>query len=268
MIPCVSQVATLPASFAADVANAAAAGFTAIEVWLTKLEQHLREATAADTARLIADAGLTVAAASYQGGLLAEAGERHAAHLEHFKRRLDLCQRFGIPTLVIAEFPQSLDGRILGGALKSLAEAARWAAGFGVNLALEFRGNEPFCNCLDTAISLIDQLGEPNLGICLDAFHYYKGPSKPEDLERLTAANLRHVQLCDAAGVPRERMTDADRILPGDGDFRLEPILQRLHTIGYPGAVSLELMNPVLWQVDPAQLLAAGKQALDRMLKR
>ena len=63
--------------------------------------------------------------------------------------------------------------------------------------------------------------GEPNVGVCLDVFHYYKGPSKPEDLDRLTAKNLAHVQLCDVAGVPRELMTDADRVFPGEGDFRL-----------------------------------------------
>ncbi|MBZ4152196.1 sugar phosphate isomerase/epimerase, partial [Escherichia fergusonii] len=76
---------------------------------------------------------------------------------------------------------------------------------------------------------------------------FYKGPSKTEDLERLTAKNLFHVQVCDVAGVPRELMTDADRVLPGEGDFRLEPLVRRLKQIGYTGAVSLELMNPVLW---------------------
>lgn len=266
MFPCISQVSTLAASFADDLANAAGAGFPAIELWLTKLEQHLASASIDETARRIADSGLAVAAASHQGGLLAETGERRAAHLEHFKRRLELCQRFAIPTMVIAEFPQTLDRHVLGGSLKQLAEAARWAAGFGVKLALEFRGNDSFCNNLDTAIAIVEQIGEPNLGICLDVFQYYKGPSKPEDLERLTASNLAHVQVCDVAGVPREQMADSDRVMPGDGDFRLEPIVGRLRAIGYAGAVSLELMNPTLWQIDAAQVLAAGKQALDRLL--
>ncbi len=266
MFPCISQVSTLAASFADDLANAAGAGFPAIEIWLTKLEQHLASASIDETARRIADSGLAVAAASYQGGLLAETGERRAAHLEHFKRRLELCQRFAIPTMVIAEFPQTLDRHVLGGSLKQLAEAARWAAGFGVKLALEFRGNDSFCNNLDTAIAIVEQIGEPNLGICLDVFQYYKGPSKPEDIERLTASNLAHVQVCDVAGVPREQMADSDRVMPGDGDFRFEAIIARLRAIDYAGAVSLELVNPTLWQIDAAQVLAAGKQALDRLL--
>src|SRR5213078_1181203 len=150
-----------------------------------------------------------------------------------------------IPTLLlVADFATRPTETDLARSLVSLTEAAQWAAGFGVRLALEFRGADSFCNCLDTALTLIEQCGEPNLGVCLDAFQYYKGPSKPEDLDRLTTANLMHVQVCDVAGVPRELMTDSDRVMPGDGDFHLEPIMAKLRAIGYAGAVSLELMNP------------------------
>lgn len=268
MKACLSQVTTLRASFADDIVNSAAAGCPAVEVWLTKLEQHLETATADDTAKLLSDHGVALAAAAYQGGLFLSQGEQRRAHFDHFKRRLDLCQRFGIPTLVlVADFAQTPDGTALGRAMVSLAEAARWAAGFGVRLALEFRGTDSFCNCLDTAMTLIEQAREPNLGVCLDLFHYYKGPSKAEDLDRLMASNLAHVQVCDVAGVPRELMTDADRVMPGDGDFRIQPLLQRLRDIGYEGYVSLELMNPTLWEVNAAQVAEAGARAMSRAIR-
>ena len=267
MKPCISQTTTMPAALADDLAGHAAGGCGAVEVWLTKLETHLATASAADTARLFADTGVTPAAAAYQGGLLLSQGDQRKAHFDHFKRRLDLCQTFGIPTLlVVADFAQKADAASLGRAVASLAEAGRWAAGFGVRLGLEFRGADAVCNCLDTAISLVEQCGEPNVGVCLDVFHYYKGPSKPEDLDRLTAANLAHVQVCDVAGVPRELMTDADRVLPGDGDFRLAPILARLRAIDYAGYVSLELMNPILWQLPPTQVTDTAARALERLL--
>jgi hypothetical protein len=57
-------------------------------------------------------------------------------------------------------------------------------------------------------------------------------------LHLLTSANLAHVQLCDLAGVPRELAADADRIMPGDGDFLLGPIIEHLHAIGYSGWLS------------------------------
>ena len=68
------------------------------------------------------------------------------------------------------------------------------------------------------------------------------------------------------AGVPRELMTDADRVFPGEGDFRLEPIVRRLRDIGYDGFVSLELMNPVLWQSKVSQVAELGTAALARLL--
>lgn len=266
MTPCISQVTTLPSSFAEDLATAAGAGFPAVEVWLTKLERHLESNSVADTARLIGDSGLALAAAAYQGGLLLSQGEQRIAHFDHYRKRLDLCQRFGIPLMILAvDFTSNVDAAALGSAMKSLSEAARWAAGFGVKLALEFRGADAFCNNLDTALTLIERCGEPNLGVCLDVFHYYRGPSKAEDLLRLNAANLFHVQFCDVAGVPREWMTDADRVLPGDGDFQLEPIVERFRAVGYGGAVSLELINPMLWPVPAAQLAETGRRALERI---
>src|SRR5205807_2663041 len=96
------------------------------------------------------------AAAAYQGGLLLSQGDQRKAHCDHFRRRLDLCQTFGIPTLVlVADFAQAVDPQSLGRAVVSLAQAAQWAAGFGVTLALEFRGTDTFCTCLDTGLALV-----------------------------------------------------------------------------------------------------------------
>src|SRR5439155_14591517 len=104
--------------------------------------------------------------------------------------------------------------------------------------------------------------GEPNVGVCLDLFHYYTGPSKEEDLLGLTRDNLAHVQVCDVAGVPRELATDSDRIFPGEGDFNAGPVIRRLRAIGYEGYVSLELFNPTVWQARPAQVAGLGVAAL------
>ena len=268
MIACISQATTLPTPFAEDLDTYSAAGCRTLEVWLTKLEQHLETMSAEDTRKAVADHGIALTAAAYQGGLLLSQGEQRRAHFDHFRRRLDLCQSFGISTLLLAaDFTPSSDAQALGRAVVSLTQAAQWAAGFGVRLALEFRGHDSVCNNLDTALTLVEQCREPNVGVCLDLFHYYKGPSKAEDLERLSPANLFHIQVCDVAGVPRELMTDANRVMPGDGEFRFEPIMQRIRAIGYTGAVSLELMNPHLWRTRPQQVVEIGRTAVERLLK-
>jgi 4-hydroxyphenylpyruvate dioxygenase len=268
MKPCISQATTLPGSFAEDVAAYAAAGWPALEVWLTKLEQHLESSPAADTRKLLADRSLSLAAAAYQGGLLLSQGEQRKAHYDHLRRRLDLCQYFGIPTLVVAaDFVGAVDPAALERAVVSLKQAAQWAAGFDVRLALEFRGSATFCASLDTAAGLVAACGEPNVGLNFDVFHYYTGPSKFEDLALLTTDNLAHVQLCDIAGVPRELAGDADRVLPGDGDFQLGPIVEHFRRIGYEGWVSLELLNPALWPMPATRVAEVGLAALRRVLE-
>jgi len=265
--PCISEATTLPCTFAEDVSHFADAGCRGMEVWFPKLETHLEKQTLAETTRLLQDRGMELPAAAYQGGLLLSQGEERRAHYDHFRKRLDLCQALGIKTLlVVADFAIPLDGTALERSVVSLAQAAQWAASAGVTLGLEFRARSSFCASLDTALAMIHQCGEPNVGVNLDVFHFYAGPSKLEDFDLLTADRLAHVQLCDLAGVPRELAQDSDRILPGDGDFRLGPILDRLRGIGYAGWVSLELFNPALWQTKPAQVAEIGFTALRKTL--
>ena len=263
---CISQATTMSAAWADDVSAHAGVGWAGVEVWLTKLERHLETASEADARGAFVDAGVAPAAASFQGGLLQSQGDRRREQFEMFRRRLDLCQRFGVPTLVVmGDFAARPDEQAVGRAVASLKQAAQWAAGFGVRLALEFRGSDAFCSCLDTAVTLVEHAGEPNVGVCLDVFHYYRGPSKPEDLDRLTAANLFHVQASDVAGVPREMMSDTDRVMPGDGDFRFGPIFERLKAVGYEGWVSLEVLNPVVWEMKLTQVSELGLMALRRV---
>src|SRR5437764_113524 len=169
MKPCISEATTMACTFAGDVAAYADAGCTAMEVWLTKLETHLERHSAADTRKLLEDRQMILAAASYQGGLLLSQGEQRRAHYDHFRRRLDLCQQFGIATLLlVADFVEAVDATSLQRAVVSLKQAAQWAAGFDVRLALEFRGSARFCASLDTALALVAQCDEPNVGVNFD----------------------------------------------------------------------------------------------------
>lgn len=267
MKPCISEATILPGTFAEDVEACAAGGCPALEVWLTKLETHLERQSIADTRRLLQDKQVTLSAGSYQGGLLLSEGDARRAHVAHFRRRLELCHALQIPTLlVVADFAAAVEPGDLERAAASLARAGDEAAAYRVRLALEFRGSAAFCTSLDTACALVAGCGRPNVGVNFDVFHYYTGPSKFEDLGLLTRDNLAFVQLSDLAGVPRELAADADRILPGDGDFQLRPILDYFRRIGYDGWVSLELMNPVLWKTRASHVIEVGLAALNRVL--
>lgn len=262
-----AQVSTLNAPFEADVADYAAGQCPAIELWLTKLEKYLENHSLPQVQSLLEEHGVQTPVASFQGGLLTSQAERRVEHWDHFARRLDLCRQLGVEVLVIAgDVTGPLTQQDLERATMSLRQAAEQAAARRVLLALEFQSSAVFANNLQTAIAWLQQVGHPSLGLCLDTFHYATGPSKPEDLADLTGENLFHVQLSDLSGKPRELAADADRILPGDGDLVLQPIIDRLRKIDYQRYVSVELMNPSIWQVPPLSFGEIGITALRKVL--
>lgn len=267
MIPTLSQVCCLSSSFDADVEDFAAAQCRSVEVWLTKLEDYLQRHTISEVRQWLDRFEVQTPAASFQGGLLASQGERRKEAWELLARRLDLCREMGIGTLVVAcDVPPPLSQETIGRVQASLAQLAQEAGKRGLKAALEFQATSAFGNNLQTAAALVSEVGSPHLGLCLDAFHFCVGPSKPEDLGYLTSGNLFHVQLCDLADTPRELASDAGRILPGDGDLPLGAIVERLRQIDYGGPVSLELLNPQLWQVPALQLGEVGMTALRNVL--
>ena len=267
MIPCISQATTLPAAFDADLRAYTQVGCPAVEIWLTKLETFLGEHSLDEAQGLLRSGAIRPAAAAVQGGILLSTGRARQEAFELFTRRLDLCRSLAIPTLIVmADFVCSTGPADYERAIESLREASGFAAERGVRLALEFQAAAGFCNNLSTAAQLVEHCQAPNLGLCFDVFQYYCGPSKFEDLGLVHRDNLFHVQLSDLAGVPRELATDSDRVLPGDGDFLLRLILDHFRTIGYDGYVSVELMNPLVWQLPPEQVAEVAMTSLRRLL--
>ena len=229
MKPALANVCSLDAPLEKDVEDYAAGHCHAIELWLGKLDQYLERYSETELGQLLEQHGVAAPVASFQGGLLTSQGDFRKQHWDGFAHRLAQCQRLGIGTLVLAgDIGGPLVQQDLDRIRVSLQQAAALAGRQNVRLALEFQGRAVFANNLQTAAALVAEIASPHLGLCLDAFHYYTGPSKAEDFGFLSADNLFHVQLCDLAGVAREFATDADRILPGDGDFQLDPVIEHL----------------------------------------
>ncbi|HUX88190.1 MAG TPA: TIM barrel protein, partial [Chloroflexota bacterium] len=79
----------------------------------------------------------------------------------------------------------------------------------------------------------------------------------------LDLKHLLFVHINDAPGtLPREALTDKDRVLPGTGNFPLASIIRGLRDQGYAGYYSLELFNDDLWATDPFRVAQQAYQSL------
>jgi 2-keto-myo-inositol isomerase len=267
MRPTLSQVCSLNASFGDDLRDYAAGHCQSVEIWLTKLAEYLKSHSVADVRRLLDELQMQAPVASWQGGLLTSQGEMRKAAWELFEQRLELCRELDTSTIVVVcDIQAPLDQSAIERARASLVQIAQAAGRRQLRAALEFQARAALGNNLQTAVALVDEVGSPHLGICLDVFQFYLGPSKMSDLALLSDHNLFHVQLSDLVDVPRELAADSDRILPGDGDFLFEPLIEHLRAIEYTGCVSVELMNPQIWHIPPRQFGEIAMTSLRKLL--
>ena len=101
MKPAIATVCSLEASLGTVLDDYMAGHVDAVDVWLGHAETFLETHTPAELRELLAMAGITPVAASFQGGLLTSQGEARREHWRHFDERLGLCRDLGIPVLVI-----------------------------------------------------------------------------------------------------------------------------------------------------------------------
>ena len=251
MVPCINQVTTLGAAFDAECSAYHDAGFRHVELWFPKL-QGLGLAPPAIAGRL-RDAALTPVSACAAGNFLWRGApgpvERRAELESHFGR----AEALGVPRFVIFDSVEATPKRDdLAVAAERLVSIAELAAKYRVRIALEFIARSRLLGSLSTALQVIRQAAQRNVGLCLDTFHFYAGVSKLEDLDELRPGEVEHVHFHDVPrAVPRELLVDADRIPPGMGVIPLTKVVDALRRIGYAGALSVELFNPAIQKSDP-----------------
>jgi len=250
-----------PADLARDLAAVRAGGWDAVELWLPHWDARFAPGADAAARRVLDDSGLAVAGACVQEGLFFARGEERRRRRDEFSRRLDRCAALGVTHLVVLPVPhpepESTGDEELDRAAENLHAAGELARASGVGLEIEFLRGARLVNNLPTALELARSVDHASVGVLLDTYHLYAGPSKLEDLELLTAhaGRLRFVHVNDVpVARPRELWTDADRVLPGDGDLPLTGMLSAIRRSGYAGDVSLELFNAEFaarWVEDP-----------------
>ena len=101
----------------------------------------------------------------------------------------------------------------------------------------------PFIWTLNETLALCETSG-PNVGVTLDAWHWYHSGGTVADIRAAKASRINHVHVSDARPMPPEEVLDNMRWLPGEGIIDLVGFFQALKAIGYEGGVAPEIIGP------------------------
>lgn len=240
---------------------AARAGYDGIEPWMRDLETYQQSGKSLeDAGKLARDRGLTVESAIGFATWIVEDEAARKKGLEQAKRDMELLQRLGGRRVAAPPV-----GATNQGGLDLLRAADRYrdlcalGAKMGIVPQVELWGFSKSLSRLGETVLVAMESGHPQACVLADVYHLYKGGSDFAGLKLLGAPSMQVFHLNDyPAGLSRQKITDADRVFPGDGVAPLVQILRDLHGLGFRGLLSLELFNRDYWKQDALQVARTG----------
>lgn len=241
-----------------DVEVAQAAGYDVLEIWGAKLNDFLASHSIADLKALFESTRVRPYSINSIEFITFKKGSDWDDILRLCHEYCRIASAVGCPNVVVVPSPKPQgvsDAETTRESVRALGELSRIAEGYGVNLAFEFLGFD-WCSVttLRQCSDIVEEVSRPNVGMVLDTFHFFAGGSDLESIEALDPKKLFIFHVNDAEPLPRNELSDANRLLPGEGVIPLHEIVARLKRIGYDGVASVELFRPEYWQWDPGFL--------------
>ncbi|MFO0799869.1 MAG: sugar phosphate isomerase/epimerase [Gemmataceae bacterium] len=250
---------------------AAKAGYAGIEPWVSEITAYTQGGgTLRELNKRFADAGLEVPDVIGFAEWIVEDADRRRKGLEQARREMGMVAELGGRRMaappVGATGGQSKrdDPKFTQPVVDLLAAADRYRAladigrAAGVTPVVEVWGFSRTLKRLGEAVLVAAESQAPGGCVLPDTYHLYKGGSDAAGLALLSPAAIGIFHANDYPRIDRDRITDADRVFPGDGVGPVRETFARLRAMNYTGFVSLELFNREYWRQDPHRVAATG----------
>jgi 2-keto-myo-inositol isomerase len=247
-----------------EVEIVAKAGYQGIEPWIRELDQHVKDGgSLPDLGKKIKDSGLTVVDAIGFFEWAVDDEARRKKGLEEARRNMEMVRAIGGTRLAAPPFGAT-DQADLN--LRKLAERYRAVLeigdAYGVTPIVEVWGFSKPISRLGEAAMVAIESGHPKAAILADVYHVHKGGSDFGGLHLLGPDSIPILHMNDYPDLPRERLSDADRVYPGDGVAPLQELFRKLRSLGFRVNLSLELFNRGYWKLDA---LTVARTGLEKM---
>ena len=261
----VNEITTFRWSFEEDVANYAAAGFTAIGIWRQKLSDYGLDRAV----ELLREHKLKVSNFCWAGGFTGSDGRTFRESMNDAIEAIQTAGQLGATTLVV--YSGARAGHTANHAKRliytALCELLPIAEEFGVNLALE--PMHPECaadwtilTSLDETLAILDQVNSPHVQLVFDTYHLGFDEAAINRIEEIVD-RVAVVHLGD--GKP-PRDGEQNRCFLGRGEIPLDKIVHRLLDAGYQGYFDVELIGEELESCNYRDLLASSKLESCRLI--
>jgi 2-keto-myo-inositol isomerase len=262
---------TINANLETDIRVAAEAGYQYLEVWAAKLRDFLERRSLGELRDLIAASGIKPLSINALENVTFQPAQKYQELQAECAWLCEQAGALGCRFVVVVPSPLPVGGasreEVKRESLEKLQSYLAIARRHGVGLAFEFLG-EPNCSVPDLALcnEIVEEVDDPDLGLVLDAFHFYAGDSRLEDIPKVDPAKLFVVHMNDVEDLPKVSLRDEHRLLPGQGVIPLQQILSRVKAIGFDGVYSIELFRPEYWAWDPARLAREARRSMETVL--
>jgi 2-keto-myo-inositol isomerase len=261
---------TMKADLETDIRAASEAGFDWLEIWASKLRAFLKSRSTADLNDLFAAHNIKPYSINSIERITFRDAAEHRSLLAECEDLCRVAEEIRCPYVVVVPSPLPTGAsrsEVIEESTRVLGELGGIAERRGVGLAFEFLGQS---DCSVQTLALADEIvrkvGQPNVGLVIDSFHFYAGGSTIESIDALDAARLFIFHINDAEERPREQLEDRHRLLPGLGILPLKEIVAALRRIGYNRVASVEIFRPEYWERDPFELAREARAAVEQAL--
>jgi sugar phosphate isomerase/epimerase len=257
-------------SIVEEITIAEKAGYRGMEPWVEELERYAASGKPlADLGKRFRDSGISVESAIGFFEWIVDDPARRQKALESARRSMDLVQRVGGKRL--AAPPVGAIDRPMS---DLLAVAERYRAllelgdRIGVVPEVEVWGFSRTLGRLGEAALVAMEADHSSACILPDVYHLHRGGSGLGAVKLLSPRAIHVFHFNDyPANPPREKLTDADRVYPGDGVAPLQALLRDLSEGGFQVMLSLELFNRQYWSQDPLTVARTGFEKMNALVQ-
>lgn len=249
--------------FIKELEIASKAGFRSVEIWIDSFQTYLQNGGSTTEAKRVTDGlGLEIEnAIGFAKWIVDDDGTRRAG-LNQLQNEMELlarigCKRIAAPPMGANSFNAPLiDLNIITERYLAILKMGEQT---GVMPMLEMWGSSPNLKKISQVLYVVTESGHKDARVLLDTFHIFKGGSSFDSTAFVGSAAMDVFHVNDyPAGILPGKISEPDRVYPGDGIAPLRQMLKTIKNPEKPVIISLEVFNEHYYQQNALLVAQTG----------